>query len=53
MSNPKSKKWTAKAPAGTTSWDRIRLYANEDDYRSLIWPPLDPIGVADTEMAIP
>jgi hypothetical protein len=34
--------WTAKAPDGVKSWDRIRFFANEDDYRSVIWPPLGP-----------
>lgn len=37
-----SKKWTAKAPAGVTKWDRIRFEANLDDYRCVPWPPLGP-----------
>ena len=24
------------------SWDRIRFQANEDDFRSVLWPPLGP-----------
>lgn len=23
-------------------WERHRFHANEDDYRSVIWPPLGP-----------
>jgi len=36
------KKYEVKAPEGVTSWDRIRFKANEEDFRSIIWPPLGP-----------
>lgn len=36
------KKYTAKAPPGVKSWDRIRFHANPDDYRSVKWPPVGP-----------
>lgn len=36
------KKFTAKAPEGVKSWDRIRFRANPDDYRCVPWPPLGP-----------
>jgi len=34
--------WTASAPKGVTSWDRVRFCANQDDYRCVPWPPLGP-----------
>jgi hypothetical protein len=36
------KKYTAKAPPGVTSWDRIRFHASADDHRCVVWPPLGP-----------
>ena len=42
MQKTKTPQWTAKAPEGVRSWDRIRLYANEADYRAVGWPPLGP-----------
>ena len=32
----------ASAPAGVSSWDRVRFRANEDDFRPVTWPPPGP-----------
>ena len=34
--------FTAHAPSGVKSWDRIRFQANLDDYRPIKWPPTGP-----------
>lgn len=39
----------------TKRWDRVRLYANLEDYRPVIWPPLGPYwcsGESDTHSII-
>lgn len=37
-----TQKWTAKAKEGVKSWDRVRFFANDSDYRTVVWPPLGP-----------
>ena len=42
------RKWTASAPPGVTSWDRIRFRASLEDYRCVEWPPLGPYWCSGT-----
>ena len=48
-------KYDVKASNNVKSWDRVRLYVNLDDYRSVKWPPLGPYwcsGESDTHSIV-
>lgn len=38
----KTNKFEVIQPTNVKLWDRIRIYVNLDDYRSVVWPPIGP-----------